>query len=178
MKRVGRLFREHLVSTVKEGLEKRHHVFMVSYSRVSGPQMNTLRKGLKSVGAHFYISRNSLAELALRSLKQEQLSSKISGQTAFVFSDADSIEVSKVLMKFTKECDGLVIQGGLLEGGLLEKSDVERLSQLPSRTILLTMLLRTLNTPLIRFAQALNAKTRDLLSILKQISEQKAVIKK
>ncbi len=173
MKRVGRLFRENLVSQVKEGLEKRNNVFMVSYSRVSGPQMNTLRKGLKSAGAHFYISRNSMAELALKSLNREKLSSKINGQTAFVFSDADSLEVSKVLIKFTKECDGLIIQGGLLEGALLEKSDVERLAELPSRTVLLTMLLRTLNTPVTRLARALNAKTRDLLSILKQLSEQK-----
>ena len=174
--KVGRLFREDLVSHVQEGLEKRNNVFMVSYSRVSGPQMNTLRKGLKSVGARFYISRNSLAELALKSLNHEKLVSKISGQTAFVFSDADSVEVSKVLIKFAKECDGLVIQGGLLEGALLEKRDVERLCELPSKEILLTMFLRTLNTPVTRLARALNAKTRDLLSILKQISEQKAVI--
>ena len=173
MKRVGRLFREDLVSHVQEGIEKRNNVFMVSYSRVSGPQMNTLRKGLKSVGARFYISRNSMAELALKSLNHEKLSSRISGQTAFVFSDADSVEVSKVLIKFAKECDGLVIQGGLLEGALLEKADVERLSELPSREVLLTMLLRTLNTPVTRLARALNAKTRDLLSILSQLSEQK-----
>ena len=171
MKRVGRLFRENLVSHVQEGLKKRNNVFMVSYSRVSGPQMNTLRKGLKSVGAHFYISRNSMAELALKSLNHEKLISKINGQTAFVFSDADSVAVSKVLIKFSKECAGLVIQGGLLEGDVLEKGDVERLSELPSKEVLLTMFFRTLNTPVTRLARALNAKTRDLLSILKQLSE-------
>ena len=171
--KVGRLFREDLVSHVKEGLQRRRSVFMVTYSRVSGPQMNTLRKGLKSAGAEFHISRNSMAELALKNLSYDKLIPKIKGQTAFVFSDADSVEVSKALVKFAKEWDGLVIQGGVLEGAILEKSDVERLSELPSKEILLTMLLRTLNTPVTRLARALNAKTRDLLSILKQLSEQK-----
>ena len=171
MKKVGQLFRENLVSHVKNGIEKKTSTFVLSYTRVSGPQMNTLRKGLRSVGADFYISRNSIAAIALKDLNYEKLSQRISGQTAFVFSDGDSVQVSKTLIKFVKEYEGLAIQGGLLDGAILEKKDVEKLSELPSREILLTMLLRTLNTPMTRLARALNAKTRDLLSILKQMSE-------
>ena len=173
MKRVGRIFRESLVLHVKDGIEKRNNVFVLSYSHLSGPQMNTLRKGLKAVGADFYVSRNSIAEIALKSLNHDKLAQRISGQTAFVFSSTDSVEVSKALVKFTKEFEGLALHGGLLEGVILEKSDVERLSELPSREVLLTMLLRTLNTPITRLARAFNAKTRELLMILQQLSEKK-----
>ncbi len=175
MKRVGRIFRENMVAHVKEGIQNRNSTFMLSYTRVSGPQMNSLRKGLKAVGAELYVSRNSIAEIALKDLNFEKLISKISGQTAFVLSNADAVEVSKALIKFSKECEGLQIQGGLFEGVILEKTDIQRLSDLPSRPVLLTMLLRTLNTPMTRLARALNGKTQDLLSILKQLAEKNAI---
>ena len=173
MKRVGRILRENMVTHVREGIKNRNSTFLVSYTKVSGPQMNTLRKGLKAVGAELYVSRNSIAEVALKDLNFEKLILKISGQTAFVLSDADAVEVSKALIKFAKECEGLEIQGGLFEGAILEKADVQRLSDLPTRPVLLTMLLRTLNTPMTRLARVLNGKTRDLLSVLKQLSEKK-----
>ena len=173
MKKVGRIFRESMVMHIREGVQNRNSAFLVSYTKISGPQMNSIRKGLRAVGADLYVSRNSIVELALKDLNFNKLSERIKGQTAFVLTNADSVEVSKTLIKFTKECEGLVIQGGLLEGAILEKTDIQRLSDLPSRTVLLTMLLRTLNAPMTRLARALNGKTRDLLSILKQLSEKK-----
>ncbi len=173
MTQIGKVFRQSMVNRVKDGVQNRTSIFLVSYTKVSGPQMNSLRKGLKQVGANLYVSRNSIAQLALKDLKFEPLAGKVGGQTAFIWSNGDSAEVSKTLTKFMKECQGVMIQGGLLDGAILEKRDVERLADLPSREVLLTMLLRTLNSPMTRLAQVLNGKTRDLLSILKQLSEQK-----
>ena len=173
MKKAGTIFRENTVTHIKDGIENRNNTFMVSYTKISGPTMNTLRKGLKAVGADFYVSRNSVAELALKDMKFGRLAEKINGQTAFIWSDSDSVTVSKTLIKFQKEFQGLVIQGGLLDGAILEKTDVERLSNLPSKKVLVAQFLGVLQSPVTRLAVVLNAKTRDLLSILKQVSEQK-----
>ena len=120
-----------------------------------------------------YVSKNSLASLALKDLEREKLAESIDGQTAFIWSDSDSVEISKILVEFAKDIDTVSVSGGLLEGKILDKDDVKRLSDLPSREILLSMLLSAIQSPLTRFAQALNAKTRDLLSVLKQLSEKK-----
>jgi len=40
----------------------------------------------------------------------------IDRQTAFVWTNADSVEVSKVLVKFLKDFKGLALSGGLIEG--------------------------------------------------------------
>ena len=173
MSGVGKLFRESMVNRVKESVEKRNSTFLLSYTGVSGPQMNSLRKGLKQVGADFYVSKKSIAQIALKGLKFDQLAEAVGGQTAFVWTDKDSAEVSRTLIKFTKECKGVLIQGGLLQGLLLEKTDIERLSDLPPKPVLLSKLLGTMQSPLIRLAGALNGKTRDLLSLLKQLSEKK-----
>ncbi len=173
MKKIGKIFRESMVTQIKDGVTKRTSTFVVSYDKVSASQMNSLRKGLRSVGAHIYVSRKSLAQIALNDMKFNKLAERVAGQTAFVWSDADSAEISKTLVKFTKECQGVVIQGALLSGAVLEQNDVVRLSDLPSKNVLRAQLLGTLNAPMTRLLGALNGKSRDLLSILKQLSEKK-----
>ncbi|OGX32487.1 MAG: 50S ribosomal protein L10 [Omnitrophica WOR_2 bacterium RIFCSPHIGHO2_01_FULL_48_9] len=149
------------------------NVFLVSYKNISGPQMNTLRKDLKKIGAQMYVSRNSLIQLALKSAEQEVLSERVKGQTALIWGNTDSAVISKLLVKFTKDFEGIALGGGLFDGKLLEKDDIKRLSELPSREVLLAMLLRTMLSPATQFAGVLNSKTRDLLSIMKQLSEKK-----
>jgi len=173
MKKIGTIVRENLVSHIKEGIEKRNNTFLVSYKSLNGAQMNDFRKSLKRLGAKFYVSRNTIARRALNDLNRASLCEQLIDQTGFVWSDADSVEISKALIKFTKDFEGFSVHGGILEGKIIEKNDVKRLSDLPSRQVLLTMLVTTLQSPLSRLAGVLNGKTRELLSILKQISEKK-----
>lgn len=173
MKKVGLLFRESLVNQVKKGVSENDNVFLVSYSNVSGLQMNDLRKSLQQNGASVCATKNSIARLALKELEYDGLSDKVAGQTALVWGGADSAAISKILMDFVKAADGVVVQGGLLQGKVLKKDDVKTLSELPSREVLLAMLLSAIQSPLTRLAGALNAKTRELLSVLKQLSEKK-----
>ena len=174
MTKVGQIYRKTLARHVHEGVKNRNSTFMISYTGVSGPQMNNFRKELKSKGAKVYVSRKSIAGIALKELKFDSLSERLSGQTAFIWADGDSSEISKIIIKFVKETKGgVVILGGLLQGSLLEKADVQTLSELPSREVLLGQLLGVIQSPLSRLAGALNAKTQELLSILNQLSEQK-----
>ena len=173
MKRIGQIFRESLVNRVKDGVGQNGCIFVISYSQVPASQINDFRKRLKAAGADVYVSKNSIAQIALKDLNQNGLAEKITGQMAFVWSQADSVEVAKALVKFAKECENIKIRGGLLDGKILEKDQIIQLSELPSRQVLLTMLLSTIQSPLTRLAGALNGKTRELLSILKQLSEKK-----
>jgi large subunit ribosomal protein L10 len=173
MKRVGQVYRDTLVNRIKDSVDKKNNTFLLSYTKLSGPQLNDLRKTLKKVGADVCVSKNAIAQIALKNLKHDRLADRVNGQTAFVWSDADSVEISKILIKFAKDIENIKLQGGLLEGKILEKDDVKKLSELPSKQVLLAMLLGTLQSPLTRLAGALNAKNRELLSILKQLSEKK-----
>ena len=173
MEKVGRLLRERMTTHIKESLESRGNTVLISYSKVSGSQISELRKNLKKVDATLYISRNRIAQRALKDLKFDDLAERIDGQTAFVWSDADSANISKALVDFAKGCEGVIFHGGLLNGKILEKDDIKRLSDLPSKDVLLAMLFATIQSPLTRLAGALNGKTRELITLLKQISEQK-----
>ena len=173
MKKIGKIFRESLVSHIKESVQGLDSTFLVNYSKVSAPQMNDFRKRMKQVGAEIFVAKNSFARLALQEFDSRELLTGLEGQTAFVWSNTNSLDVSKALVKFTKETGGILLKGAFVDGKILSKGDVECLSQLPSRDVLLSQLLQVIESPLTRLAGILNTKTRDLLSILKQLSERK-----
>ncbi len=173
MKKVGRIFRESLINKIKEDVNNNTSIFIINYSKLSGVQFSDFRRNLKQVGVRVQVVRNTMAKRAFREENYEELVNKVEGSTALVYGNADSVEISKILVKFAKECEGFVVRGGLLEKKILNEEDVQRLSELPSKDVLLSMLLGTIQSPLTRLASALNAKTRELLSILKQLSEKK-----
>lgn len=173
MKSVGQVYREQLIGEIKDKIENSNSTFLLSYTKLSGPKLNDLRRDLKKAGAKMFVARNSLASVALKELKQDEIVSKVGGQTAFIWSSSDTVEVSKVLVKFTKDSENIALRVGLFEGRILEKDDIKRLSELPSKQVLQSMLLGTMVAPVTRLLGAMNAKSRDLLSILKQLSEKK-----
>ena len=171
MMKVGTLYRQRMASSVKEGVSKKTSTFVVSYRGISSAKMNILRKDLKRKKAQVLVSKTSVARIALKEAKFEDLATRIEGQMALVLSNADASEVSKVLVKFAKDYEGFIVRGGMLDGAFLTQEQVNTLSDLPSREVLLAKLLGTMSAPLTRFASGLNAKTRDLMSILKQKSD-------
>lgn len=174
MIKVGTYFRQRLCDSIKEGIKNRQATFLVGYAKISSGQMNEIRKNLKKVGVKFFVSKNTITQRALRELNFPTLADRINGPTALIWADADSVEVSRSLVKLAKDYEGgILIGGGLFEGKILEQDDIKRLSQLPSKTILLTMLLGTLQSPLVRLAGALSGKLRELAYLLQQLSERK-----
>jgi len=171
--KVGEIFRKQLANAIKEGVDKNQNTFLVSYSGISASQMNILRKDLSKKSAKMKATKSKIARIALKDQELEAASLEIQDQVAFIHSDSDAAEISKILVKFSKECKGFAVQGGLLQGVFLPKEDVARLSDLPSREVLLAKLLSLMQLPATRLAYILNAKSRDLLSILKQYSEKK-----
>jgi large subunit ribosomal protein L10 len=177
IEKVGRFYRTTLVNGIKERVQKSNSTFLMTFTAVSSARLGGLRKTLHRIGAQVFVSKNRIAKIALKELNQEKLAEKITGQTAFIWTDADSIAVSKALMKFAKDQTGISVPGGLFEGSLLGQDDVKRLSDLPAREVLLSQLLGTMMAPLNRLGYVLNAKSCDLLSILKQLGEKRASTK-
>jgi large subunit ribosomal protein L10 len=171
MIKVGTIYRQKMAESVKTGVSKKSSTFVVSYRGITSAKMNILRKDLKRKKAEVLVSKSSVARIALKEAKYEDLAGSIEGQMALILSNADASEVSKILVNFAKTQEGFTVRGGILDGAFLTEEQVRTLSSLPSREVLLASFLGTLSAPLTRFACGLNAKTRDLMSILKQKSD-------
>src|SRR5271170_4326074 len=109
MTKVGTLYRQRMASSVKEGVAKKSSTFVVSYRGISSAKMNILRKDLRRKKAEVVVTKTSLARIALKEAKQDDLAGSIQGQMALILSNADASEVSKVLVKFAKDYEGFIV---------------------------------------------------------------------
>ncbi|MEW5895500.1 MAG: 50S ribosomal protein L10 [Candidatus Omnitrophota bacterium] len=174
MGKVGKIFRERLLKNIKEEVSNNHGTFLINYSSLTAAQTDTFRKSMKDLGVKIYVSKNRIAEIALKDLEYGKLAEEIeANKTAFAWTNEDAVSVSKALLKFSKDYEGFQVKGVVLDGVVLIQDDVKRLADLPAKDVLQAKLLGTIIAPLTRLASALNAKSRDLLSILKQLSEKK-----
>ncbi|MEI8011554.1 MAG: 50S ribosomal protein L10 [Candidatus Omnitrophota bacterium] len=173
MMKVGKIFREKVTKTLRDGIEKQQNVFIVNFVNTPSSVICSLRKVLQQKKAEVVLSRNSLARVAIQGTALASITDKIEGQTLFIWTNADPVEISKILIKFAEKNEKFAIRGGVVNSQLLGKDDVKRLSDLPAREVLVAQLLGTLQSPMTRLARTLNGKTVELLSILKQISEKR-----
>ena len=171
MMKVGEIYRTKMAASVKDGVGTKSNTFVVNFHGISSSQMDSLRKDLKRKKADVLVTKTSVSRIAFKAAQFEFLAQSLQGQTALVLSDADASEISKILVKFAKDREGVTFCGGILDGSVLSSEQIKVLSDLPPRPALLAKFLGTMQAPMTRFAGALNAKTRDFVSILKQKSE-------
>ena len=82
--------------------------------------------------------------------------SMFEGTTAVAFSE-DEVAPAKVFCKHSKDLNKMAVKFGIVNGQIFTKEQVEELSKIPSKDVLIAMLLGTLNAPVSALARALNA---------------------
>ncbi len=173
MIKVGKLYRDKMVKTIKDGFEKESTTIVVGFQKISSGNISSLRKLLRQKKARMHSVRNSLVKVAFKGSAHASLVDSLSGQTAVIVTSVDASEIAKILVKFAEKNENFVFFGGILDKSLIRKEDIKRIASLPAREVLLAQLLGTLNSPMTRLARALNGKTTEFISILKQLSEKK-----
>ena len=173
MIKIGKVYRDKMVKTIQDGLDKDSTCVVVNFQKISSGDLSSLRKTLRQKKARMCASRNSLVKVAFKGTNYTSLAEGLNGQTAVIFTSADPAGIAKVLVEFAKKNENFVFCGGVLDKSLLHKEDIKRIADLPSKEVLIAKLLGTLQSPMTRLARALNGKTTELILILKQLSEKR-----
>ena len=96
------------------------------------------------------------------------------GRREGVFTEADPVSMAKALTDFAKEREGkLEVCAGILEGKLLTKEEVQSLAKTPSREVLLTRLVCSLQSPYACLVYTLSGVLRKLVYALDAIRREK-----
>lgn len=173
MKKLGQVFKEESESLIINCLKEVQSFILMNYSKISSPDITSLRKALKTANSRIFMVKNSVAHRALKGSGWESLTGLIQGPCGFVFIKDDPVRISKVLCDFVKERDAVKLQGGFLKDRVLTQDDIKRLASLPSREILLTKLAVVLNSPITGLVIVLNQTLRKFISCLEQIKNKK-----
>ncbi len=130
---------------------------VVEYRGLTVKQTEELRKQLRKEGAELKVFKNTLVTKTLNGLGVKDLDQALAGPNAYVFSNQDGIAGPRILVKFAKDNEKLIVKGGFMDGKVLTKEELSIIATLPSREGLLSMIASVLNAPLIKFAMTVKA---------------------
>lgn len=158
--------KREIVKELREQLTDALAVVVVDYKGTTVAQMQDLRGEVRKEDGKFRVVKNTLLQKAIADTEFETLDEATGGQIAIAWSNTDPAFPAKVLTKFAKDNDSLVIKGGILGGKYLTADGVLTLSKLPSRDEMRAKLLMTFNAAATQFVSVLSAAPRDFLGVL------------
>lgn len=144
---MNRTEKEQAVASLRAGFSDAKFVSLVVFKGLNVPEISSLRHELRSIGTEFRVVKNTLARRAVQGTELEQLQEHFRGPTAVALTNEDPAQPAKILARFAKDNPKLEFKVGLLSGRPLTGANIESLSKLPPREVLLSMLLGTLKAP-------------------------------
>lgn len=171
MKRQEKTF---FVENLTQELKSATCLVLVDYTGLSVKMQQVLKKKLGLCDAKLLIVKNTLFKLAGINAKvpEETLSDAVlSGPTALVISEKDSITPLQVLAKFAKENEILNFKVGIIDGDFQDKDSLLKLSLLPSKEALYGQLIGSVAAPMYGIVTTLQGNLQKLVWILKQAAD-------
>ena len=152
--------KQSVIDEITEVAKTSASFILFDYRGLTAEETAELRRSLRENGAKYKVWKNTLTKRALDSLNYN-LDDCLNGPSAMAYSD-DSVAPIKALSDFAQDHPALEIKGGIVDGEVTTLEMIKKLSTLPSREGLLTML-----------ASGLIGTVRDLSIALNMLSEEK-----
>lgn len=148
--------KERLVTELTDKIKDAKALYFTDFTGLNVKRMTELRRRFRKAGVEYVIIKNTLA---LRAVNESGLTgSRLKGPTGVVVAK-DAITAAKVLVDFAKENDQKpAMKGGLFEGNAVDEATIKKLATLPTRDEALSQFVSALNSVLMMFALALEAR--------------------
>ena len=135
------------VAALQQQFNKATMTLVATTQGLNVATIQKLRREIKQAGGDYKVAKNSLTRLALKETAFDRLEEALVGPTGLVFAYGDPIAVTKVLVRFAQDNEKLAVKAGVLDRKLLQAVEIEELSKLPAREVLLAMLLGLMQAP-------------------------------
>lgn len=163
------------VKKVKERLQNAKSIVLIDYKGINIEEVDELRNRMRNAEVDYFISKNTFIKLALNELGISELDSQLVGPTAIATTTIDEVAPARELAKFRKEImedkDFPNFKLGLVDGKVMEASELEQLAKLPSKEVLISMILQGFNAPVTGFVGVLNGILRKFVYVMDAIAK-------
>ncbi|MCA6070817.1 MAG: 50S ribosomal protein L10 [Endomicrobium sp.] len=164
---------QEVVKSLTEKFKTMKGMVLTEYHGLTVGEISELRSKLRSLGSEYVVVKNTLSGIALKEAGIEA-GANFSGPTALVIENGDVVSPAKVVFDFAKTHAKLKVRAGFLDGKFVDAAVVEQLSALPSREVLLTKMLGSMNATITGFVNVLAANIRGFITVLDVISKKQA----
>ncbi len=137
-----------VIEQAKEWYSKSAGVIFADYRGLSVKEMQGLRSTLRTKGAEIHVLKNTLFRLSAGEDVNSLPAEFHNGTTAYAYVFEDEAGCAKALLDFAKTSKKLVVKGGYFGGKAMTAAQVDTLSKLPPRDVLLSQVIGTIAAPL------------------------------
>lgn len=149
-----------VVEEISELLNGAATAVVVDYRGLTVAQDTELRKQLREAGVVYKVYKNTMINFAIKDTEFADLAQHLEGPTAIAVCKDDATAAARVLAKFAKTAEALEIKGGVVDGVYYDAAGIGQIASIPSREVLLSKLLGSMQSPVTNFAR-----------VIKQIAE-------
>ena len=149
-----------VVEEISELLNGEATAVVVDYRGLTVAEDTELRKQLREAGVVYKVYKNTMINFAIKDTEFADLAQHLEGPTAIAVCKDDATAAARVLAKFAKTAEALEIKGGVVDGVYYDAAGIGQIASIPSREVLLSKLLGSMQSPVTNFAR-----------VIKQIAE-------
>jgi large subunit ribosomal protein L10 len=166
--------KETVVNDIRQKFETSKTVVLADYRGLNVAEVTELRKKMREAGIDYQVLKNTMTSRAAKAANVEGLDQYLSGPTAVAFSYNDYVAPAKILADFAKNHKKLELKAGVIDGKVIDLESVENLAELPSREVLLGMVVGMLQAPIRGLVTVLAGPLRSFACAIEAIRKQKA----
>lgn len=152
--------KQPIVDEIKGHIENAQSAVLVDYRGLTVEQDTKLRKSLREAGVVYKVYKNTLLKRAFEGTDFAQLNGELEGPTAVAIGIDDATAPARIISEFAKTAPALEIKAGVVEGTYYDAKGMEAIANIPSREVLISRLLGSMQSPIANLAR-----------VIKQIAE-------
>lgn len=152
--------KQPVVDEIKSYVDVAKSVVLVDYRGLTVEEDTTLRKKLREEGVVYKVCKNTMLKRAFDGTEFTELNKHLEGPTAIAFGINDATAPARILNDVAKTTPKLEFKAGMVDGTYYDADGIKVIATIPSREVLISKLLGSLQSPITNFAR-----------VLKQIAE-------
>lgn len=152
--------KQPVVDEIKQHVAVAKSAVLVDYRGLTVEEDTILRKKLREEGVVYKVYKNTMLKRAFEGTDFSQLDLHLEGPTAIAFGIEDATAPARIINDVAKTAPKLEFKAGVVEGTYYDAEGIKLIATIPSREVLISKLLGSLQAPITNFAR-----------VLKQIAE-------
>lgn len=159
------------IEQTKELYSKAVGVVFTDYRGLKVKEIQNLRRNLRDKGAEMHVIKNTLFRIAVGDDVTAMPDDLHNGPTAITFVFENESECTKALFDYAKTNKSLQVKGGYFGGRAFTAKEVEALSNLPSRDVLLAQVIGAVAAPLTSLVGVIEALYADPIRVIGAVAD-------
>jgi large subunit ribosomal protein L10 len=162
------------LASLKDKMARAKQIVVADHTGINVADLTILRRKLRDARSEFRVSKNTLLKLAIQDSNLKMLEEHFVGPTAVIFGYDDPAVPAKIIYDSIKESEKPKFKAYYLDGQVYGLDTLKKIAELPSKEVVLAILIGTVQGPISQFIMVLEAASREFVGTLDALAKQRA----